>query len=74
MVMMAKYLGVDVDKWDYFLRDNNSLRIGITFDHHRYIGYYYYLCNKIYIHISRFLKNMTLADWPFFAAGRQNYK
>ena len=39
MVMMAKYLGVDVDKWDYFLRDNNSLRIGITFDHHRYKGY-----------------------------------
>ena len=67
-----KYLGVDVDKWDYFLRDNNSLKIGITFDHHRYKGY----ALRIYIIHShlRFLKNITLADWPFFAAGKQDYK
>jgi len=51
-IISNKLTGVDVDKWDYFLRDNISLKIGITFDHHR------------------FLKNMTLADWPFFAADK----
>jgi len=48
-IISNKLTGVDVDKWDYFLRDSASLKIGITFD------------------VGRFMKNMTLADWPFFA-------
>lgn len=48
-IISNKITGVDVDKWDYFLRDNLSLKIGITFDY------------------KRFLKNVGIKEWPFFA-------
>jgi len=47
-IISNKITGIDVDKWDYFLRDNLNLQIGITFDY------------------KRFIKNLTLQDWPFF--------
>ena len=31
--------GIDVDKWDYFLRDDYYLKIGHVFDYHRFIKY-----------------------------------
>jgi len=36
-IISNKITGVDVDKWDYFLRDNRSLKIGITFDYKRFL-------------------------------------
>jgi len=36
-IISNKITGVDVDKWDYFLRDNKSLKIGITFDYRRFL-------------------------------------
>jgi len=47
-IISNKLTGVDVDKWDYFLRDDLNLKIGITFDY------------------KRFLKNISITDWPFF--------
>jgi len=32
-----KISGIDVDKWDYFLRDNQALHLGLTFDYKRFI-------------------------------------
>jgi len=32
-----KISGIDVDKWDYFLRDNQALHIGVRFDYRRFI-------------------------------------
>jgi len=34
-IISNKITGVDVDKWDYFLRDNLNLKIGLTFDYKR---------------------------------------
>lgn len=34
-IISNKVTGVDVDKWDYFLRDDMNLKIGITFDYKR---------------------------------------
>eukprot|EP00092_Neocalanus_flemingeri_P022108 GFUD01023983.1.p1 GENE.GFUD01023983.1~~GFUD01023983.1.p1 ORF type:complete len:491 (+),score=131.99 GFUD01023983.1:108-1580(+) len=36
-IISNKITGIDVDKWDYFLRDNLNLKIGITFDHKRFL-------------------------------------
>lgn len=33
--MSNKDNGIDVDKWDYFLRDGNSLNLNISFDYKR---------------------------------------
>ena len=33
------FAGVDVDKWDYFLRDDYYLKIGHVFDYERFIKY-----------------------------------
>jgi len=55
-IISNKLTGVDVDKWDYFLRDNSNLRIGITFDYHR------------------FIKNITLVDWPHTSYDKTNLR
>lgn len=36
-IVANKVSGVDVDKWDYFLRDDAALKVGITFDYKRFI-------------------------------------
>jgi len=36
-IVANKISSIDVDKWDYMLRDNAALRIGITFDYRRFI-------------------------------------
>ena len=35
--MANKISSIDVDKWDYMLRDNSALSIGVTFDYRRFI-------------------------------------
>jgi len=37
-IISNKITGVDVDKWDYFLRDNRNLQVGITFDYKRILN------------------------------------
>ena len=66
-IISNKITGIDVDKWDYFLRDNLNLRIGITFDYKRF-----FKSVKMALTYSafRFLKNMAIADWPFFEDGK----
>lgn len=34
-IVSNKDNGIDVDKWDYFLRDGNSINISISFDYKR---------------------------------------
>ncbi|KAG7171084.1 Deoxynucleoside triphosphate triphosphohydrolase SAMHD1-like 3, partial [Homarus americanus] len=36
-VVANKRTGVDVDKWDYFLRDTHNLGISVTFDYSRLV-------------------------------------
>lgn len=36
-IVANKISSVDVDKWDYMLRDNAALGIGVTFDYRRFI-------------------------------------
>lgn len=36
-IVANKISSIDVDKWDYMLRDNSALSIGITFDYRRFI-------------------------------------
>ncbi|KAG0714997.1 Deoxynucleoside triphosphate triphosphohydrolase SAMHD1 [Chionoecetes opilio] len=38
-IVANKQTGVDVDKWDYFLRDSHSLGMKVTFDYHRLIKF-----------------------------------
>ncbi|XP_066975151.1 deoxynucleoside triphosphate triphosphohydrolase SAMHD1 isoform X2 [Macrobrachium rosenbergii] len=38
-IVANKRSGVDVDKWDYFLRDGHSLGIKVTFDYHRLVKF-----------------------------------
>lgn len=38
-IVANKRTGVDVDKWDYFLRDGQSLRIRVTFEYERLIRF-----------------------------------
>ncbi|XP_059091615.1 deoxynucleoside triphosphate triphosphohydrolase SAMHD1-like [Tigriopus californicus] len=38
-IVANKETGIDVDKWDYFLRDDYYLKIGHLFDHQRFISY-----------------------------------
>ncbi|KAK4323559.1 hypothetical protein Pmani_005756 [Petrolisthes manimaculis] len=38
-VVANKKTGVDVDKWDYILRDGHSLGIKVTFDYHRIVQF-----------------------------------
>lgn len=37
-IVANKENGIDVDKWDYFLRDDQALKIGITFKYERFIA------------------------------------
>ena len=34
-IVANKSTGIDVDKWDYFLRDSAALNMGIKFDYQR---------------------------------------
>jgi len=36
-IVANKISSIDVDKWDYMLRDNAALSIGVTFDYRRFI-------------------------------------
>jgi len=36
-IVANKENGIDVDKWDYFLRDQAALKIGVTFQYERFI-------------------------------------
>ena len=36
-IVANKISSIDVDKWDYFLRDNMAMNIGLTFDYKRFI-------------------------------------
>lgn len=36
-IVANKNSGIDVDKWDYFLRDNMMMTLGLTFDYKRFI-------------------------------------
>jgi len=36
-IVANKVSSIDVDKWDYMLRDNAALSIGVTFDYRRFI-------------------------------------
>ncbi|XP_023347596.1 deoxynucleoside triphosphate triphosphohydrolase SAMHD1 [Eurytemora carolleeae] len=36
-IVANKISSIDVDKWDYFLRDNKAMNIGLTFDYKRFI-------------------------------------
>lgn len=36
-IVANKISSIDVDKWDYMLRDNSALSIGVTFDYRRFI-------------------------------------
>ena len=36
-IVANKISSIDVDKWDYFLRDNRAMNLGITFDYKRFI-------------------------------------
>nr|XP_053639551.1 deoxynucleoside triphosphate triphosphohydrolase SAMHD1-like isoform X2 [Cherax quadricarinatus] len=38
-IVANKRTGVDVDKWDYFLRDGHNLGIRVKFDYHRLVKY-----------------------------------
>lgn len=38
-IVANKRSGVDVDKWDYFLRDGHNLGIKVTFDYHRLVQF-----------------------------------
>ncbi|XP_063858631.1 deoxynucleoside triphosphate triphosphohydrolase SAMHD1-like isoform X7 [Scylla paramamosain] len=38
-IVANKQTGIDVDKWDYFLRDSLNLGIKVTFDYHRLIQF-----------------------------------
>ncbi|XP_068216450.1 deoxynucleoside triphosphate triphosphohydrolase SAMHD1-like [Palaemon carinicauda] len=38
-IVSNKRTGVDVDKWDYFLRDSHSLGIKVTFDYYRLLHF-----------------------------------
>jgi len=36
-IVANKISSIDVDKWDYFLRDNLAMNIGLTFDYRRFM-------------------------------------
>jgi HD superfamily phosphohydrolase len=38
-IVANKSSGIDVDKWDYFLRDDSHLNIGHTFKYERFIEF-----------------------------------
>jgi len=38
-IVANKISGIDVDKWDYFLRDDYALKIGHVFNYERFIAY-----------------------------------
>ncbi len=38
-IISNKITGIDVDKWDYFVRDDNYLKISHVFEHDRFIMY-----------------------------------
>ena len=37
-ISIIYFAGIDVDKWDYFLRDNHHLKIGVVFEYERFIA------------------------------------
>ena len=38
-IVANKISGIDVDKWDYFLRDKEYLKVNTVFDYQRFIMY-----------------------------------
>ena len=36
-IVANKISSIDVDKWDYLLRDNAAMNIGLTFDYKRFM-------------------------------------